>query len=229
MLNSKSIDFSEMPHDGSSVCWRISQEPVGYDEAVAAMETRVGHIIEGNSPECVWLLEHPALYTAGTSAKPHDLLEPDRLPVFKTGRGGEFTYHGPGQRIAYVMLNLKEREPDVRAYVRSLEAWIIDTLSEFGIESGRREGRVGIWVNRPDKGAEREDKIAAIGIRIRKWVTFHGISINVEPDLTHFCGIVPCGISEHGVTSLADLGVTATMADVDEVLARTFGRHFPEG
>lgn len=218
-----------MPHDTSCVSWRISHEPVGYDDAVAAMEACVGHIIEGDFPECVWLLEHPALYTAGTSAKPDDLLEPDRFDVFKTGRGGEYTYHGPGQRIAYVMLNLKKRKPDVRAYVHSLEAWIIDTLSEFGIEGGRREGRVGIWVNRPDKGRGQEDKIAAIGIRIRKWVTFHGISINVEPDLTHFSGIVPCGILEHGVTSLADLGVTATMAEVDEVLARVFGRHFSGG
>ncbi len=206
--------------------WRISDAPVPYDEAVAEMEARVAAIAEGTAPELVWLLEHPPLYTAGTSADARDLIDPERFPVFKTGRGGQFTYHGPGQRVAYVMLDLKRRKPDVRAFVEDLERWLIATLAEFNVKGELREGRVGVWVRRPERGMTAEDKIAAIGVRIRKWVTFHGISLNVDPDLDHFTGIVPCGISQFGVTSLADLGLTATMADVDLALKRTFGEIF---
>jgi lipoyl(octanoyl) transferase len=206
--------------------WRISDAPVPYDRAVQEMEERVAAIAEGRAPELVWLLEHPPLYTAGTSAEEHDLVEPDRFPVFRTGRGGQYTYHGPGQRVAYVMLDLKRRKPDVRAFVGDLERWLIATLAEFNVTGELREGRVGVWVRRPEKGLTAEDKIAAIGVRIRKWVTFHGVSLNVDPDLDHFTGIVPCGISQHGVTSLADLGITATMADVDIALKRKFGEVF---
>ncbi|MBA4209280.1 MAG: lipoate-protein ligase B [Parvibaculum sp.] len=206
--------------------WRISDAPVPYDRAVQEMEERVAAIAEGRAPELVWLLEHPPLYTAGTSAEEHDLVEPDRFPVFRTGRGGQYTYHGPGQRVAYVMLDLKRRKPDVRAFVGDLERWLIATLAEFNVTGELREGRVGVWVRRPEKGLTAEDKIAAIGVRIRKWVTFHGVSLNVDPDLDHFTGIVPCGISQHGVTSLADLGITATMADVDIALKRTFADVF---
>lgn len=206
--------------------WRISDAPVPYDEAVAEMEARVAAIAEGTAPELVWLLEHPPLYTAGTSADARDLIDPERFPVFKTGRGGQFTYHGPGQRVAYVMLDLKRRKPDVRAFVEDLERWLIATLAEFNVKGELREGRVGVWVRRPEKGMTAEDKIAAIGVRIRKWVTFHGISLNVDPDLDHFTGIVPCGISQFGVTSLADLGLTATMADVDIALKRSFANVF---
>lgn len=201
-----------------------------YGASVAAMEARVGQIHEGNAPECLWLLEHPPLYTAGTSAKGQDLLDPERFDVFQTGRGGEYTYHGPGQRVAYVMLDLKKRGGDVRGYVRALEGWIIDTLNLFGIRGERREGRVGIWVVRPGPapdGTETcEEKIAAIGVRVRHWVSFHGISLNVDPDLEHFSGIVPCGIAGHGVTSLAALGVKASMEEVDAALMQTFPRHF---
>lgn len=206
--------------------WRISDLPVPYDEAVAEMEARVAAIAEGRARELVWLLEHPPLYTAGTSADARDLIDPKRFPVFKTGRGGQYTYHGPGQRVAYVMLDLKRRKPDVRAFVEDLERWLIAALAEFNVTGELREGRVGVWVRRPEKGLTAEDKIAAIGVRIRKWVTFHGVSLNVDPDLDHFSGIVPCGISQHGVTSLADLGLTATMADADLALKRTFAGVF---
>ena len=206
-----------------SIEWRTSSEPVAYAEAVEFMETRVAGIHQGSEPETVWLLEHPPLYTAGTSAKPEDLLIPDRFPVFATGRGGQYTYHGPGQRVAYVMLDLTRRGNDIRAYVRSLEEWIIRTLAAFGVRGERRADRVGIWV---DRGQGREDKIGAIGVRVRRWVTFHGISINVEPDLSHFDGIVPCGVAEHGVTSLKDLGIDAGMADLDAALKEGFGEIF---
>ena len=199
--------------------WTTSDTPVPYPEALAAMETRVAAIVAGQAPEQIWLLEHPPLYTAGTSARAADLLAPDRFPVYETGRGGEYTYHGPGQRVAYVMLDLNRRGRDLRAFVHNLEQWVIDTLGQFNVKGERREGRVGIWV---DRGMGREDKIAAIGVRVRRWVTFHGISINVDPDLEHFSGIVPCGIAEHGVTSLVDLGLPVTMTDLDIALQETF-------
>ena len=196
---------------------------MAYAPAVAWMEARAAAIRDGEAPECVWLLEHPPLYTAGTSANPADLLD-SRFPVFKTGRGGQYTYHGPGQRVAYVLLDLKRRQPDVRAYVSKLEDWLIRTLADFDIVGERRSGRVGIWVERQvsSGGRVREDKIAAVGVRVRRWVTYHGISLNVAPDLDHFAGIVPCGIREHGVTSLADLGRPARLSDVDLVLKRRF-------
>lgn len=203
----------------SPIEWRISPGLVPYPDAVAAMEARAGAIAEGRASELVWLLEHPPLYTAGTSAKADDLLAPGRFPVFPTGRGGQFTYHGPGQRVGYVMMDLRQRGNDVRRFVRDLEEWLIRTLAEFNVRGERREGRVGIWVAR--KGG-REDKIAALGIRVRRGVSFHGVSFNVDPELEHFTGIVPCGIAEHGVTSLADLGLTATMADVDIALRAAF-------
>lgn len=204
------------------VDWTVAPGPVAYPAAVAAMEARVAAIHAGSAPEQVWLVEHPPLYTAGTSAQPGDLLDPGRFPVFQTGRGGQYTYHGPGQRVAYVMLDLHRRKPDVREYVSSLEDWIIDTLAAFNVRAGRRKNCVGIWVPRPEKGAGREDKIAAIGVRIRRWVTFHGIALNVDPALDHFTGIVPCGVTTQGVTSLADLGITATMEEVDAELRRAF-------
>jgi lipoyl(octanoyl) transferase len=215
------------PLPGGDVQWRISDQPVPYPEAVALMESRVAAIAAGNAPELVWLLEHPPLYTSGTSGNERDLLEP-RFPLFSTGRGGQVTYHGPGQRVAYVMLDLKRRKPDVRAYVAGLEAWIIRTLAAFNVRGERREDRVGVWVSRPDKGAGFEDKIAAIGVRLRRWVSFHGISINVEPDLSHFDAIVPCGVVDprYGVTSLADLGHPASMMDVDIALRQTFAEVF---
>jgi lipoyl(octanoyl) transferase len=205
------------------VAWETAPAPVGYAEAVAAMDARVAAIVAGTAPELVWLLEHPPLYTAGTSARAADLLAP-RFPVFPTGRGGGFTYHGPGQRVAYVMLDLRRRGCDVRRFVADLEEWLIRALKILGVDGERREDRVGVWVARPDKGAGFEDKIAAIGIRIRHWVTLHGFSLNVAPDLSHFSGIVPCGISEQkfGVTSLADLGRPVSMQDVDHVLRSTF-------
>ena len=212
--------------ESDAVEWRISDAPVPYPDALVEMETRVRAISDGFEQEIVWLLEHPALYTAGTSADEKDLLSPDRFPVFKTGRGGQYTYHGPGQRVGYVMLDLKKRGQDVRKYVGDLEQWLIATLAEFGVTGELREGRVGVWVRRPDKGIGREDKIAAIGVRIRKWVTFHGVSLNVDPDLEHFDGIVPCWISQHGVTSLHDLGITATMEDVDVAMRKTFPKVF---
>jgi lipoyl(octanoyl) transferase len=218
--------FAHPPADGA-VEWRISDATVPYPEAVTAMEARVAAIAAGEASELVWLLEHPPLYTSGTSGKPDDLLDP-RFPVFATGRGGQLTYHGPGQRVAYVMLDLKRRRPDVRAYVAGLEAWIIRTLEVFNVRGERREDRVGVWVKRPDKGAGHEDKIAAIGVRLRRWVSFHGISINVEPDLTHFDAIVPCGVADprYGVTSLADLGYPASMTDVDIALRQAFTEVF---
>jgi lipoyl(octanoyl) transferase len=211
------------PADAGAVEWQVSDAPVPYLEAVAAMEVRVAAIAAGEAPELVWLLEHPPLYTSGTSGKAHDLLDA-RFPLFATGRGGQLTYHGPGQRVAYVMLDLKRRRPDVRAYVASLEEWIIRTLDTFDVHGERREDRVGVWVQRPDKGSGFEDKVAALGVRLRRWVSFHGISINVAPDLTHFEAIVPCGVVDprYGVTSLADLGHPATMADVDIALRRAF-------
>ena len=212
-----------LPRAGSPpVAWRISDALVGYDAAVAWMEARADAIARGLAPECVWLLEHPALYTAGTSAREADLVAPTRLPVHRTGRGGQYTYHGPGQRVAYVMLDLNRRRTDLRAYVAALEAWIIATLDGFNVRAERREDRVGVWVRRPDKGDGVEDKIAAIGIRVRRWVSFHGISLNVEPDLADFSGIVPCGIRGHGVTSLADLGRVVTMPEVDMQLRAGF-------
>ncbi|MDR5654629.1 lipoyl(octanoyl) transferase LipB [Ruixingdingia sedimenti] len=214
--------------------WRIRDGLVPYEEALAAMEARVAAIAAGTADEAVWLLEHPPLYTAGTSARPEDLVDPGRFPVFAAGRGGQYTYHGPGQRVVYVMLDLNRRGRDVRRLVCALEDWVIATLAEFNVRGERRAGRVGVWVERPDKapgpdGAPREDKIAAIGIKLRRWISFHGISINVEPDLGHFDGIVPCGIRDHGVTSLVDLGLPVTMADLDAALAATFPRYFPEG
>jgi lipoyl(octanoyl) transferase len=203
--------------------WRISTDPVAYPEAVDLMERRVRAIRDGEAKEMVWLLEHPPLYTAGTSARAEDLLEPGRFPVYRSGRGGQYTYHGPGQRVAYVMLDLQRRGPDLRAYVNALEEWIIRALARFNVVAGRRSGRVGLWVAR---GGDREDKIAAIGIRVRRWVTYHGVAINLEPDLSHFEGIVPCGISEHGVTSLVDLGLPVTMADLDVALKQAYGEVF---
>ena len=206
--------------------WRIDDRPVPYAEAIAVMEERVAAIRAGTAPEMVWLLEHPPLYTAGTSAREDDLLAPGRLPVYRTGRGGQFTYHGPGQRVAYVMLDLKGRGADVRAYVRGLEDWLIATLARFNVTGERRAGRVGIWV---DHGCGQEDKIAAIGVRIRRWVSYHGVALNVEPDLSHFDGIVPCGVREHGVTSLVDLGLPVTLSDVDAALIASFGEVFGRG
>jgi lipoyl(octanoyl) transferase len=211
------------PAGSGEVEWRISDAPVPYPESVAEMEARVADIAAHQASELVWLLEHPPLYTSGTSGKAGDLLEA-RFPMFQTGRGGQLTYHGPGQRIAYVMIDLKRRRPDVRAYVAGLEEWIIRTLAAFNVRGERREDRVGVWVKRPDKGEGYEDKIAAIGVRLRRWVSFHGIAINVEPDLSHFSAIVPCGVADprYGVTSLVDLGLPVTMADVDVALRRAF-------
>lgn len=199
--------------------WKTTNNLVPYESALAEMEARVAQIIAGTAPEMAWFLEHPSLYTGGTSANKKDLIDPDRFPVYETGRGGEYTYHGPGQRVAYVMLNLKNHGTDVRKFVWMLEEWIIRTLEHLNVKGERREGRVGIWV---DRGFGKEDKIAAIGIRIRKWVSFHGISINLNPDLSHFSGIIPCGIAQHGVTSLQDLGIQVTMADLDTLLKQTF-------
>ncbi|HEX5507903.1 MAG TPA: lipoyl(octanoyl) transferase LipB [Pseudolabrys sp.] len=225
MVNARNdLSFGLFAPAGSApVAWQIGAAPEAYESAVAAMETRAAAIAAGSAPELVWLLEHPSLYTSGTSAKAGELIEA-RFPIHQTGRGGQMTYHGPGQRVAYVMLDLRQRGPDVRRFVATLEEWIIRTLSTFNVRGERRENRVGVWVRRPDKGDGREDKIAAIGIRIRHWVTLHGIALNVEPDLAHFSGIVPCGVSEprYGVTSLADLGLTATMEDVDIALRREF-------
>jgi lipoyl(octanoyl) transferase len=206
--------------------WRVLDGLAPYAETLAAMEARVAEIAAGTAPEAVWLLEHPPLYTAGTSAKAQDLVQPDRFEVHVAGRGGQYTYHGPGQRVAYVMLDLNKRGRDVRKFVCALENWVIKTLAEFNVKGERRQGRVGVWVVRPDRkgpdGQPAEDKIAAIGVKLRKWVSFHGISINVEPDLGHFSGIVPCGISDHGVTSLVDLGLPVTMGDLDVALRQQF-------
>jgi lipoyl(octanoyl) transferase len=207
--------------------WKTLPGLAPYAETLAAMEARVAAIHQGTAPEAIWLLEHPPLYTAGTSAQAQDLVDPDRFPVFPVGRGGQYTYHGPGQRVIYAMLDVSRREKDVRCFVRHLENWVIAALAEFNVKGEIRPGRVGVWVTRPDKapnpdGTPREEKIAAIGVKLRKWVSFHGISINVEPDLSHFSGIVPCGIHEHGVTSLVDLGLPVTMADLDAALMATF-------
>jgi lipoyl(octanoyl) transferase len=211
------------PAGSAAAEWRVSHAPVAYEAAVTAMAARAEAIADGREPELVWLLEHPPLYTAGTSADAKDLLD-RRFPVFEAGRGGQMTYHGPGQRVAYVMLDLKRRGPDVRKFVASLEEWIIRSLAAFNVRGERREDRIGVWVRRPEKGQNYEDKIAAIGIRVQRWVTLHGISLNVDPDLTHFSGIVPCGVSEqrYGVTSLVDLGLPVTMADVDLALRQEF-------
>jgi lipoyl(octanoyl) transferase len=212
--------------DGAPVGWAISAGYVDYPAAVAAMEVRAAAIAEGTAGEMVWLLEHPPLYTAGVSAKAADLIQPDRFPVFESGRGGQYTYHGPGQRVAYVMLDLTRRGRDVRAFVAALEAWIIDALAAFNVVGEMRDGRVGVWVERKGPGWSREDKIAAIGVKLRKWVSFHGISLNVEPQLDHFDGIVPCGVTEHGVTSLVDLGLPVTLDEVDKALKVSFERVF---
>jgi lipoyl(octanoyl) transferase len=218
------LSLGLLPHNAAdAVTWRVSDAPVPYAVALAEMEARAAAIAAGGAPELVWLLEHPPLYTAGTSARPQDLREAP-FPVHETGRGGQFTYHGPGQRVVYLMLDLKRREPDVRRYVATLEEWIIATLAAFNIRGERREDRVGVWVRRPERGAAREDKIAAIGIRVKRWVSLHGIAINVDPDLSHFAGIVPCGISDtrYGVTSFTDLGHLVSLADVDSALRKTF-------
>src|ERR1700688_3868375 len=230
MVNDRqSLDLTTFasPLGGGDVEWRISAGPVPYPDSVTEMEARVAEIAAGEAAELVWLLEHPPLYTSGTSGKPGDLLDP-RFPMFATGRGGQLTYHGPGQRVAYVMLDLKRRRPDVRAYVAGLEEWIVRTLAAFHVRGERREDRGGVWVSRPDKGPGFEDKIAAIGVRLRRWVSFHGISINVAPNLAHFDSIVPCGVADprYGVTSLADLGHLAAMADVDIALRQAFEQVF---
>ena len=211
--------------------WIISEAPVPYEDALTFMEARVAAIAQGTADEAIWLLEHPPLYTAGTSARPEDLTDPDRFPVHAVGRGGQYTYHGPGQRVVYTMLDLNTRGRDVRCFVQALERWVIAALAEFNVKGEIRPGRVGVWVARPEKGLQadgtpREDKIAAIGVKLRRWVSFHGIAINVDPDLSHFSGIVPCGIREHGVTSLVDLGLPVTMADLDVALRATFERAF---
>src|ERR1700742_1706762 len=229
MVNGRqNLDLTRSPSSsGEPVEWRISDRPVDYLEAVAAMEARAAAIAAGEANELVWLLGHPPLHTSGTSGTSDDLLDP-RFPLFATGRGGQLTYHGPGQRVAYVMLDLKKRRPDVRAYVAALEEWIIRTLAAFNVRGERREDRVGVWVKRPDKGDGYEDKIAAIGVRLRRWVSFHGIAINVEPDLSHFSAIVPCGVADprYGVTSLVDLGHPVGMADVDIALRGAFEEIF---
>ncbi|MCG8494214.1 MAG: lipoyl(octanoyl) transferase LipB [Sneathiellales bacterium] len=202
--------------------WKISDQLVEYETALREMEARVAAIREGTASELIWLLEHPPLYTAGTSAEETDLVAPDKFPVYDAGRGGQYTYHGPGQRVAYVMLDLKKRDSDIRKFVEDMENWVIDVLDQYQIKGEKREGRVGVWVQR----GSQEDKIAAIGVRVRKWVSFHGISINVEPDLTHYDGIVPCGISEHGVTSLVDQGIPITMEEFDQELRASFEKIF---
>lgn len=217
--------------ESSPVEWLVADGLTDYEEALAFMEERVAAIREGTAAELIWLVEHPPLYTAGTSAKASDLLIADRFPVYETGRGGEYTYHGPGQRVAYVMLDLKRRREDIRAFVTALEQWIISTLASFNVRGERREDRVGVWVTRPERtplpdGSPAEDKIAAIGIRLRKWVSFHGIAINVEPELAHFDGIVPCGVRGHGVTSLVDLGLPVDMHDLDRALLQSFRQIF---
>ena len=231
-MSTKHVDFlnqSEMP----SVKWQIFDRLVPYEATVRAMEEQANAIANGEAQECVWLLEHPPLYTAGTSANQTDLVDHDRFPVFKTGRGGQYTYHGPGQRVAYVMLNLQKRQPDVRLYVSALEQWLINTLERFNIMGERREDRVGVWVERPEKpraanGAIAEDKIAALGIRLRKWVSFHGISLNVAPDLSHFDGIIACGVEDHGITSFEDLGLLVSQPEVDMALRASFEEIFGE-
>ncbi len=225
MVNARSELAFGLPGepDAGAVEWVVSRAAVPYGVALARMEARAGAIADGRAAELVWLIEHPPLYTAGTSAKLEDLRAPP-FPVHQAGRGGQLTYHGPGQRVAYLMLDLKRRRPDVRRFVATLEEWIIRTLTAFGVEGERREDRVGVWVRRPDKGPEHEDKIAAIGIRLKRWVSLHGVALNVDCELAHFSGIVPCGVSDprYGVTSLKDLGVRATMTEVDRALMREF-------
>ncbi len=209
--------------DGLRPQWVVATGRAPYPDAVAFMEARAAAIAAGDALEMVWLVEHPPLYTGGVSAKPTDLITPDRFPVYETGRGGQYTYHGPGQRVVYVMLDLNARTKDVRGFVEALETWVIDTLQAFNVEGHIRPGRVGVWVERKDRGYPlTEDKIAAIGIKLRRWVSFHGISLNVEPELEHFSGIIPCGIAEHGVTSLLDLGLPVTMDEVDYALKNSF-------
>jgi len=213
--------------------WITAPGLTPYPEATAFMEDRAAAIAAGTAAECIWLVEHPPLYSAGTSARDEDLKDPSRFPVFPTKRGGQYTYHGPGQRVAYTMLDVGKRGQDVRRFVCDIERWVIDTLAEFGVTGERRAGRVGVWVRRPEMaplpdGTAREDKIAAVGLRLRRWVSFHGLSINVDPDLSHFDGIVPCGITGHGVTSLVDLGLPVTMGDLDVALMRTFPKVFPD-
>jgi lipoyl(octanoyl) transferase len=222
---------SPAPTPVNGIDWQVSDGLVDYEAAQAEMAARTAAIRAGTAGEMIWLLEHPPLYTAGTSAQPDDLLAPQRFPVYRSGRGGQYTYHGPGQRVVYVMLDLKARRPDVRCFVHALEDWVIAALAEFNVKGERRAGRVGIWIDRGPAApmAEREAKIAAIGVRVRRWVTFHGLAINVDPELGHFDGIVPCGIREHGVTSLVDLGLPVTMADLDAALARTFAGVFGAG
>ena len=215
-----------LPPGSPPVEWVTAGHPVPYEEAVAAMEAQAAAIADGRGPERVWLVEHPALYTAGTSAREADLLGEPAFPVHRTGRGGQYTYHGPGQRVAYVMLDLGRRGPDLRRFVGALEDWLIGTLAAFNVLGERREDRVGVWVRRPEKGERVEDKIAAIGIRVRRWVTFHGVSLNVEPDLSHFGGIVPCGVRGHGVTSLVDLGLPVSLHDADIALRTSFEEVF---
>ena len=223
-----------MPEDSARLSlpeWQVATGLVPYPDAVAAMERRAAAIADGTAGELIWLVEHPPLYTAGVSARAADLVTPDRFPVYETRRGGQYTYHGPGQRVVYAMLDLRTRGRDVHGFVCRMEDWVIATLAEFGVKGERRKGRVGVWVVRPDRppsidGSPAEDKVAAIGLKIRRWVSYHGLSINVEPDLSHFDGIVPCGIRDHGVTSLVDLGLPVTMADVDAALARTFPQVF---
>ena len=228
MLSQSLSDLSEKLRrpDGRPVEWAVADGYVDYPFAVETMEARAAAIAAGEAHELIWLLEHPPLYTAGVSSKDDDLLDAGRFPVHRSGRGGQFTYHGPGQRVAYVMLDLNHRGRDIRAFVRGLEQWIIGALAEFNVPADVRDGRVGVWVERKGPGWSREDKIAAIGVKVRKWVSFHGISLNVEPDLDHFGGIVPCGIQEHGVTSLVDLGVPATMDEADAALKVSFRRVF---
>jgi lipoyl(octanoyl) transferase len=227
VVNARSASTAELAPAPAPVEWRTSARAVAYDDAVAAMAARAADIAAGRAAEMIWLLEHPPLYTAGTSARAEDLIEA-RFPVHRTGRGGQFTYHGPGQRVAYLMLDLRRRGPDVRRFVTALEEWLIRALAAFGVAGERRADRIGVWVLRPDKGPACEDKIAAIGIRIQRWVSLHGIALNVAPDLTHFSGIVSCGVSDrrYGVTSLADLGVAATMSEVDAVLRHEFDAAF---
>ncbi|MGA7024103.1 MAG: lipoyl(octanoyl) transferase LipB [Pseudolabrys sp.] len=225
MVNARNTLVIGLPSPAGSapVEWCVSDSPASYEEAVAMMEARAGEIAAGRAAELVWLLEHPPLYTAGTSANPADVIDA-RFPIHESGRGGQLTYHGPGQRVAYVMLDLKRRGPDVRRFVASLEEWIIRTLAALNVRAERREDRIGVWVRRPEKGEGYEDKIAAIGIRVNQWVTLHGIALNVKPDLSHFSGIVPCGVSErrYAVTSLADLGISVSLAEVDTILRREF-------
>jgi lipoyl(octanoyl) transferase len=219
------IEILKRP-DAVPACWIIAPQTVDYPFALAQMRARAADIAHGTAGEAIWLVEHPALYTSGTSAQAGDLLTPNRFPVYDAGRGGQYTYHGPGQRVAYVMLDLRQRGRDVRALVQGLEAWVIDTLAAFNIVGERHPGRVGVWVRRPDKGFAREDKIAAIGVRVSKWVTFHGISLNISPNLSHYEGIVPCGITDQGVTSFEDLGQLVSMEEVDSALKTAFERHF---